>query len=354
MDDARPPHSTLPSHELPIPTPAISFAALKRPDATEPRRLLFRYVVPITAIHVAALLCVVPWFFSWTGVILCLIGVHLFGQAITMGYHRLLAHRSFVTSLWFERLLVVMALCSLEDAPARWVATHRMHHAHSDEREDPHSPLVSFLWGHVGWLFLRNHSVHSASAYERYARDLLRDPFYMWLERRPFRPLWFYLGHAVLLGLLGFGLAAPLVGIAAAAQLAASVVVWGVLLRTVLVWHITWSVNSLTHLFGYRNHDTEESSRNNWLVAVVAAGEGWHNNHHADPACCSVRHRWWELDVTYLEIRALKLVGLVRSVVPRREVRIAEWSRRAMVVAGVAGESAAEAAPSLDPRLIDG
>jgi len=260
-------------------------------------------------------------------VLVCLIGVHLFGQAITMGYHRLLAHRSFETSRWFERFMVVLALCSLEDAPARWVATHRIHHAHSDEQEDPHSPLVSFLWGHVAWLFLRNHEVHSASAYEKYARDLLRDPFYMWLERRSFRPLWFYLGHALLMALIAFGIGLPLLGPAAAGQLAASVVVWGVLLRTVLVWHITWSVNSLTHLFGYRNHDTEESSRNNWLVALVAAGEGWHNNHHADPACCSVQHRWWELDVTYWEIRALKWLGVVHSVVPRREERAAAWRR---------------------------
>jgi stearoyl-CoA desaturase (delta-9 desaturase) len=108
-----------------------------------------------------------------------------------------------------------------------------------------------------------------------------------------------------------------------AAWFAASVVVWGVYARTVLVWHITWSVNSLTHLFGYRNHDTEENSRNNWVVALFAAGEGWHNNHHADPACCTVQHRWWEVDVTYWELRALSLVGLTSQLNPRREVRAA-------------------------------
>jgi stearoyl-CoA desaturase (delta-9 desaturase) len=91
----------------------------------------------------------------------------------------------------------------------------------------------------------------------------------------------------------------------------------------VLVWHITWSVNSLTHIFGYRNHDTRENSRNNWLVALFACGEGWHNNHHSDPACCTVRHRWWELDITYLEIRALGLVGLAWDIVLRRSVRAA-------------------------------
>jgi stearoyl-CoA desaturase (delta-9 desaturase) len=107
-------------------------------------------------------------------------------------------------------------------------------------------------------------------------------------------------------------------------MMAASMVVWGVLVRTVLVWHITWSVNSLTHLFGYRNHDdTGENSRNNWLVALLAAGEGWHNNHHADPAACSVQHRWWELDLTYWEIRALKALGIVRAITPARAERVA-------------------------------
>jgi len=280
-------------------------------------------VIPIISVHVLGLLCVIPWFFSFTGLIVCLLGVHLFGQAITMGYHRLLAHRSFTTSRWFEHLLVVMALCSLEDSPARWVATHRSHHAHSDEEPDPHSPLVTFFWGHVGWLFLHNRSLQTISAYERYARDVLKDPFYMWLERRPTRPLWFYLGHAVIVFAIAFVAALPWLEVAAALQLASSVVVWGVILRTILVWHITWSVNSLTHLFGYRNHETDENSRNNWFVALVAAGEGWHNNHHSDPAACSVQHRWWELDVTYWEVRALQWLGVVREVVPRRDERAA-------------------------------
>ena len=119
---------------------------------------------------------------------------------------------------------------------------------------------------------------------------------------------------------------------AAGVQFGLSLFVWGVLVRTVAVWHITWSVNSLTHLFGYRNHETEENSRNNWLVALFAAGEGWHNNHHADPACATVQHRWWELDVTYLEIRAFGLLGLAREITPRREVR-AEAAAKAAAAA---------------------
>ena len=280
--------------------------------------MLLRYSVPILAVHALALLVLVPAFFSWTSVVLCVAGVHVFGQTITMGYHRLLAHRSFRTPLWFEHLLVVGALCCLEDSPARWIATHRMHHAHSDEEEDPHTPMVTFLWGHMWWLFLRNRELHHRSSYERYARDVLRDPFYMWIEKNSWSPLWFYAAQCVLYFAVGFGVALLWTDAAGAAAFAAGVVAWGVFLRTVLVWHITWSVNSLTHMFGYRNHATEENSRNNWLVALVACGEGWHNNHHAHPS--SARHglRWFEFDITWQHIKLLRSLGWAKRI---REAR---------------------------------
>ncbi|MFM7798285.1 MAG: acyl-CoA desaturase [Planctomycetota bacterium] len=299
----------------------IARIPLQHPPATEPRKVLVRYTVPILAVHALAFLVLVPSWFSWTAVVACVLGVHVFGQTITMGYHRLLAHRSFRTPLWFEHLLVVGALCCLEDSPARWIATHRMHHAHSDEERDPHTPLVTFLWGHVWWLLVRNGDLHHRSSYERYARDVLRDPFYMWLEKHPWSPLWFYAAQCGLYAAAAFGVGLLWGDAASAGAFAAGVVAWGVFLRTVLVWHITWSVNSLTHMFGYRNHDTDENSRNNWLVALVSCGEGWHNNHHADPACCTVQHRWWEIDVTYWEVRALSLVGLASDINPRRERR---------------------------------
>jgi len=282
---------------------------------------MLRYLVPIAAVHALALAALVPALFSWTALVACLVGVHVFGQAITIGYHRLLAHRSFSTKRWFEHLLVLGALCCLEDSPARWIATHRMHHAHSDEEEDPHSPLVAFAWGHLWWLLVRNRDLHHRSSYERYARDILADPFYMWVEKRPWSPLWIYAAHAALYAVVAFCAALAWTGPGDAALFAAGVVAWGVFLRTVLVWHITWSVNSLTHMFGYRNHETGENSRNNWLVALFACGEGWHNNHHSDPARCSVSQRWWEVDVSHLEVRALSLVGITWDIVPGREVR---------------------------------
>ncbi|MCH2161080.1 MAG: fatty acid desaturase [Phycisphaerales bacterium] len=270
-----------------------------------------------------------PALFSWTGLVVCIVGIHLFGQSITMGYHRLLTHRSFVAKPWFEHLLVVLALCSMEDTPARWVATHRMHHAHSDESQDPHSPLVNAIWGHVGWLFVQNRALHNAANYETYAHDVLRNRFYLWLELNPWRSAIIYMLHVMTFFGVAFLIAWPIWGASEALLFGASIVTWGVILRTIIVWHITWSVNSLTHLFGYRNHDTGENSRNNWFVALVSAGEGWHNNHHHDQKSCSVRHRWWELDVTHLEIRLLKRLGIVSSIVPRREVRQAEALRQA-------------------------
>lgn len=306
----------------------ISPTALDRPSSTIPTVLFLRYLLPVLLVHLLALFACVPTYFSWTGVIACVVGIHVFGQAITMGYHRLLTHRSFTVPRWFEWLLVTLALCCLQDSPARWVATHRMHHVHSDEEEDPHSPLVTFLWGHMGWLFLRNHDLTHVSNYAKYARDTLQDPYYFWLERRRTAPLMIYIAQIIPYFAIAF-FAAMIFGEAleSAATFGASVVVWGVFARTVLVWHITWSVNSLTHMFGYRNHETEENSRNNWFVALVAAGEGWHNNHHHDQSACTVQHRWWEFDLTYWEVRALQWIGIASDITPLRTERVKRASK---------------------------
>lgn len=299
-------------------------ARLPLPDTVELGRINWLYAVPIAAIHLLALAAVWPWLFSWTGLIAMVLGVHVFGQGINIGYHRLLTHRSFRTPRWVERCFVFLALCCMQDTPARWVATHRFHHQVSDEQPDPHSPLVSFLWAHVGWLLARNRASESMAAYQKYAGDILRDPFYMRLEKNRLLPFAIYLAHAALFFLAGFGIGFWAQGSATAGlQFGLSLLVWGVFVRTVAVWHITWAVNSLTHLFGYRNYETDENSRNNWLVAVLTVGEGWHNNHHHDQTSASNQHRWWELDVSYYEIRLLAKLRLASGVVPRRSDRIA-------------------------------
>ncbi len=283
----------------------------------------WEYLVPIATVHLLACLALLPWCFSWSGVALALVGTTVFGTlGINLCYHRVLAHRSLKVPRWLERTLTTLALCSLEDTPSRWVANHRLHHAHSDETEDPHSPRNGVGWSHVGWLFRRAPHRRSYAFFDKYARDILIDRYYRFLERHPFAIIWIYATHAAL-----FWTAGLLVGRwvggdwAAGFACAARWLVWGVFVRTVLVWHITWSVNSLTHLFGYRTYATGEDSRNNWLVALLAMGEGWHNNHHHDPASASVQHQWWEIDVTYYVILLLQRLGLATDVIEPRHIR---------------------------------
>jgi stearoyl-CoA desaturase (delta-9 desaturase) len=294
---------------------------LEKP-ASVTQRIVWRYAVPIATLHVLALAACIPALFSWTGVVLLACGIYLYGGlGINLAYHRLLSHRSFKCPLWLERAFVVVAVCCMEDAPGSWVATHRLHHHDSDESPDPHSPLVSFFWSHVGWLLVENRDVRCLSAYERYARDVLRDPFYLRLERG-LMGIWIYLSHAGIYFLAGFAASCAMHGTWHEATLfGLSLVVWGVILRTVCVWHISWSVNSLTHLHGYRSYETGENSRNNWIVALLANGEGWHNNHHADPASASNSHQWWEFDPIYMFIRMLELCGLATEVIRPRHLR---------------------------------
>jgi stearoyl-CoA desaturase (delta-9 desaturase) len=298
---------------------------LPLPDTVQPGKVNWPYAIVIAAIHALALLALWPWLFSWSGLIVMVLSVHLFGQGINLCYHRILAHKSAKLPKWLEHALVVLALCTLQDTPGRWVATHRYHHCHSDEQPDPHSPLVSFLWSHIGWLLVRN-DANSISLYAKYAPDILRDRFYMSLEKSPAWVLIYPL-HAIPFFVAGAAVGWAIGG--SPLQLGLSWLVWGVLVRTVVVWHITWSVNSLTHMFGYTNYKSDDHSKNNWLVGILAVGEGWHNNHHHDPVSASNQHRWWEIDITYYYILLLKGLGLARDVIPPKHIRHA--GRRAAV-----------------------
>jgi fatty-acid desaturase len=286
---------------------------LPLPLGASERLVNWRYAAAVGTYHLLALLAFAPWFYSKAGVVLAVVGIYVYGACgMNLCYHRLLTHRSFKCPLWLEHAFAVLAVWCVEDTPARWVATHRMHHHRSDERPDPHSPLVNFFWSHMGWLFLENTDLGRQVAYDRYARDILRDGFYRFIERYV---VWVTLSQSVLYFAAGF-LIALVLGDApmSALQFAASIWLWGVVVRTVIVWHITWSVNSLAHVFGYQNYDTGDYSRNNVLVAILASGEGWHNNHHSEPSCaCNQRH-WWEIDLTYLLLRLFVAVGLAWDV----------------------------------------
>lgn len=266
--------------------------------------------------HLLAALALFPWFFSWTGVALMVAGMYVFGVlGINLGFHRLLAHRSFTCPKWVEHILAILGTCCLQFSPSFWVAVHRRHHRFPDDERDPHSPVRSFYWAHFGWLLVRPADMRPAVMIERYAKDLLRDPFYQAIDRRK---NWIKLTFLswIAFFILGFVIAlatgSTLMG---AAQFGASLFIWGGALRTVLVWHTTWSVNSVAHIWGYRNYDTPDRSRNNTFVGLLAAGEGWHNNHHAQPTSARHGHKWWEFDLAWLTIRVLMLLGLATEVI---------------------------------------
>jgi len=296
-------------------------------------RIKWRYAGPIIFVHVAAILAFVPWFFSWTGVVLAVLGCYFFGTlGMNIGYHRLLTHRGFSCPRWVERLFAILGVCCAEESPTIWVAWHRQHHHEADKEPDPHSPLASFLWGHIGWLMIKSDNSESGPLTDRYAKDLTKDPFYAWLEKSD---NWF---KVVLISwtfffAIGFA-AARYTGSTTtdAIQFGSSLVVWGVAVRTVAVWHITWSINSVTHLWGYRSYDTPDNSRNNILIGIIANGEGWHNNHHADPRSARHGFSWREPDITWLTIRALLALGLARNVAlpsPRLAAALKARKRRA-------------------------
>jgi fatty-acid desaturase len=288
------------------------------PVAPQPgllRRIKWVYALPIVSVHLIAALALLPWFFSWTGVVLVPLVAYVFGVlGINIGHHRLLAHRGFSCPRWVERTLIILGVCCMQDSPTVWVAQHRQHHHMADRERDPHSPAASFLWGHVGWLVIRRENAEPGPSVERYAGDLLSDPFYEWLERGG---NWAKIATLSWAAFFAAGFAAvALTGGAMpdAVRFGSSLLVWGAAVRTVLVWHVTWSVNSVTHLWGYRTYETPDNSRNNFLIGWLAYGEGWHNNHHADPRAARHGHSWREPDGAWLTIRALQAVGLAWDV----------------------------------------
>jgi fatty-acid desaturase len=280
------------------------------------RRAHIPILTGIIGFHLLALLACIPWLFSWSGLAWAVAGLYLFGTlGINIGYHRLLTHRGFACPRWLERTLTILGVCCWQGSPMSWVAIHRMHHQHSDDATDPHTPKQNFFWSHMGWFLIHDPAIYDLSTYDRYARDLIRDRFYKTLEK----PRTWQRIH--LIHWLSFPLLGAIVGglwswsLLGALQLGLSWFVWGVAVRTVAVWHITWSVNSVTHVWGYRNFETRDDSRNNWLVGLVSNGEGWHNNHHAQPRSAAHGMRWWELDVSWMTIWVWERMGLAWDVV---------------------------------------
>jgi len=265
-------------------------------NASEPLVLHKITVLFFAIMHGLALLT--PWFFSWSALGITLLLHWLFGSiGICLGYHRLLSHRSFQVPKWLEYAIAIVGVLALQGGPIFWVAGHRLHHAHTeDEEKDPYSARRGFWWSHMLWIFYPRPQFFDSRQYNRYAPDLARDPFYLWLDR--YHPL-LQIPLAVLLYLWGGW----------------SFVIYGVFLRCVLLWHSTWAINSVTHLWGgYRAFDSDDTTRNLWWAALITYGEGWHNNHHAYPHVAKCGWKFWEIDMTWWAIQLLRGLGLAKNV----------------------------------------
>jgi sn-2 palmitoyl-lipid 9-desaturase len=260
--------------------------------------------ISIGAIHLGALAAVMPYFFSWTGLVLCLVLIWLTASlGVSLSYHRMLSHRAWRARPWLRNILTFLACLSLEMGPISWSATHRQHHRESDHEADPHSPLVNFFWAHLGWLFFTHPVVDDESQKRKLVPDLYNDSALRFFEQT------FFL-HWIVFAIVSMAVGYAFGGL----QLALSLFVWGSLVRTVWVWHATWCVNSVTHLFGYRNYKTPDDSRNLWWVALVTFGEGWHNNHHALAGSANFGHKWFEFDPSYWALALFNRLGWVERV----------------------------------------
>jgi stearoyl-CoA desaturase (delta-9 desaturase) len=257
------------------------------------RGINWTFAIVLAGFHIGA---VASFFcFHWSSIVV-FAAVWILAQnvGIAMGYHRLLTHRGFTTPKWLEYCIATCGALALQGGPIYWVAVHRMHHKYTDKLGDPHSPRDGKWWSHMGWLM--NGSLRKEKAVLRqYAPDLSRQPYYLWLNRFHWIPL-----TAVGLSLFAFG--------------GWSWILWGAFLPVTVGLHVTWMVNSVTHMWGRRRFSTDDDSRNNVWVALLTGGEGWHNNHHANPV--SARHglAWYEVDLNYWGICLLARVGLAKRV----------------------------------------
>ena len=295
--------ATGPVDAAPVPAPKMPGVHEHRSFAMQAVNVI-AIVLPFVGL-VAAIVLAWGWGFDWMQLGL-LAGMYLFTAiGITVGYHRLFTHRSFETYRPVKLILALLGSMAVEGPVLKWVAYHRRHHQHSDSHDDPHSPnnygggvigTLKGLWhAHIGWIFQPD-----APGLHRYVADLYPDRLLRAISN--LFPLWVAVSLAiptVLGGLITMSWTGALLGF-----------IWGGLARVFLVHHVTWSINSVCHLWGSRPFRSHDESRNNAIFGVLALGEGWHNNHHAFPT--SARHGlfWWQFDASYIIIRGLELVGL--------------------------------------------
>lgn len=247
-------------------------------------------------LHVGAVAAL--FMFSWKALAVAAVLYYItIGLGISMGYHRLHTHRSYKVPLWLEYVFATFGAMTLEGGPIFWVATHRIHHQHSDKEGDPHSPIDGKWWAHMGWILMGKSMHHDTTTLARYVPDLAKDKFHVWITKYHYVPI-IVLG-VILLAIGGLPF-----------------LFWGIFVRTTVGLHATWLVNSATHSWGSRRFVTRDLSTNSWWVALLTFGEGWHNNHHHFPGAARQGFRWWELDMTYYLLRAMSTCGLVWDLKP--------------------------------------
>jgi stearoyl-CoA desaturase (delta-9 desaturase) len=249
----------------------------------------------MTFFHLGALAAL--FMFTWKALGVALLLWWVAGSlGVGIGYHRLLTHRGFKTPKAVEYFLSFCGTLALEGGHINWVVTHRIHHAHTEvPGQDPHTPRDGGWWAHMGWILRGTAQQHDDAVMWRYAPDLMKDRFHFWLNRLYFVPL-------IICGilLLWFG--------------GWSMLLWGTFLRVTVALHMTWLVNSATHMWGSRRFNTRDDSTNSWWVALLTWGEGWHNNHHAHPRAARHGLTWYEIDVNWWAIRTLQFLGLVKDI----------------------------------------
>jgi stearoyl-CoA desaturase (delta-9 desaturase) len=254
----------------------------------------WKNVAILTTFHLLAI--PVLFTFTWQNLAALIIGNWVVGSfGVGLGWHRLLTHRSFSVPKWLEYALTVIGTMSIQDSPDKWVATHRIHHAFTETEKDPHSTRPGFWWAQIGWIVWGTAQDHDAATLRRYVPDLLKDKGQVIISRFYYVPI---IVSAAVLFLVGGW----------------SMVIWGVFGRVVLGWHTTWFVNSLSHLYGSQPHKTGDDSTNNWFVAMLTFGEGWHNNHHMVPT--SARHglKWYQFDMNWIAIRIFEKLGWAKHI----------------------------------------
>jgi stearoyl-CoA desaturase (delta-9 desaturase) len=250
----------------------------------------------VISLHACGLLCL--WFWPRRIDLALFLGLYLATTfAIGIGYHRLLTHRGFGCPKWMRRTLAWVGAAALQGGPARWAAIHRRHHQMTDRQGDPHTPRKGFLHAHMGWVMCRD--AEDGNDYRELVPDVCgQDAWIRVLDR----------------GVL-FTLPWVLTGVLCYAVAGWRGVLWGTVLRTLCLWHLTWCINSVCHLWGQRPNETKDDSRNVWWLGLLTLGEGWHNNHHARPAAAVHGWRWYQIDFSGYAILLMARLGLVWKVV---------------------------------------